>query len=147
MAPAATTASSSTSASAAPGQASASGSAAGPASTPKGKQGRPSSMETTSTPAGTANSYSMPISAPSPGIATGEPWTHPPNYSQFPPPVAAPSALELTRKGSRSSPTDESGASGSRLKGMGKAPQTVADAVAASVGNKKERKRKVSSRC
>ncbi|PWN30843.1 hypothetical protein BDZ90DRAFT_248479 [Jaminaea rosea] len=146
MAPAATTASSSTSASAAPGQASASGSAAGPALTPKGKQGRPSSastsMETTSTPAGATNNYSMPISAPSPGIATGEPWTHPPNYSQFPPPVAAPSALELTRKGSRSSPTDESGASGSRLKGIGKAPQTVADAVAASVGNKKERKRK-----
>ncbi|CAO1626083.1 unnamed protein product [Parajaminaea phylloscopi] len=97
---------------------------------------------------------SLPMAAPSPGIATGEPWTHPPNYQQYPP-----QTLASTASGQR--PHDDDRASdepddrtqrrktsdspapvnSSKLKN-GKAPQTVADAVAASVGNKKERKRK-----
>lgn len=80
----------------------------------------------------------------SPGVATGAPWTHPPNMQQFPPPfVSGPAA----RNASDSPAPAASSASANAHKGKStKPPQTIADAVAASVGNKKERKRKVSRR-
>lgn len=88
--------------------------------------------------------------ASSPGIATGSPWTHPPNYQQYPPPLY-PTAPSLQKKASTSGDGPISQRNGSGSPGPassktknGKTPQTIADAVAASVGNKKERKRKVS---
>ncbi|CAO1628635.1 unnamed protein product [Sympodiomycopsis kandeliae] len=83
----------------------------------------------------------------SPGVATGPPWTHPPNPHQFPPPPPPPSAAAVahssafTNARSSHSPHPPSSSASSKNK-TGKAPQTIADAVAASVGNKKERKRK-----
>lgn len=91
------------------------------------------------------------LTAPaSPGIATGPPWSHPPDFQQFPASKAV-HALSQTdvgdyRRHLSTSPTPSSSAAGPSRGGTGKGakpPQTVADAVAASVGNKKERKRKV----
>lgn len=82
----------------------------------------------------------------SPGVATGAPWTHPPNMQQFPPPSAPPSSLTRPSASGRSgsdSPAPTNGLHSSKNRSA-KPPQTIADAVAASVGNKKERKRKVS---
>lgn len=99
---------------------------------------------------------SAPPSVPSPGIATGEPWTHPPNYQQYPPPRAYPIASSVLQGDSAAANGDETAlrhnmpgfpmpAATCKAK-SGKVSQTMADAVAASVGNNKERKRKVSSR-
>ncbi|PWN24038.1 hypothetical protein BCV69DRAFT_265484 [Microstroma glucosiphilum] len=90
------------------------------------------------------------LTAPtSPGIATGPPWSHPPDFQQFPPAKAVHALSQNDtsdyRRNLSTSPTPSSSAAGPSRTGPGKsvkAPQTVADAVAASVGNKKERKRK-----
>lgn len=82
----------------------------------------------------------------SPDIATTFPWTHPPNQQQYPPPPATfDSSYGRNTSGSpapSSSSAAVAGPSKPTLTKTSKTPQTIADAVAASVGNKKERKRK-----